>query len=250
VILLLDVGNSRIKWITWQNGHRLEYKAHPIWRLDELRTALASGRPDWVGISCVAGDPVRTDLAKLFESTGVVPFWLRPQAEAHGLVNRYERPESLGADRYAIAIAAVRRRLGPCVVVSAGTALTVDAIAGEGELLGGMIVPGVGLMRRALETGTAALAGAEGNWQAFPRATGDAVVTGIWTAMAASVMTMQARLSARLGRDVGVVVTGGDARPLAARLQDVGCSTGAHVIDNMVLEGLLWVARDLDVPGA
>jgi type III pantothenate kinase len=121
----------------------------------------------------------------------------------------------------------------------------VDALAGDGEFLGGMILPGAGLMRQALAEGTAGVPALAGAWQAFPRATGDAVATGILSAMAGAVESMRQRLAAELGRDAMVVVTGGDAASLAGHL------SGPALIEmNLVLEGLLWLARDLGVAGA
>jgi len=250
VILLLDAGNSRVKWATWQGGRWLAQGAHPASRLKQVAAVFADARPDWVGISCVAGETVRAGLAELCAAAGLDPYWLVPAASGHGLVNRYRKPETLGADRYAIAIAAFRRGFAPCVAVSGGTAVTIDAIGGDGEFLGGMIVPGASLMRYALSVGTAGLANTEGAWRLFPRTTGDAIATGTWTAIAASVMTMRVRLGHELKREVGIVVTGGGAETLARHLRDIGYDGPLHVENNLVLEGLLWVARDLRVAGA
>lgn len=248
MILLLDAGNSRIKWGAWQAGEWHGHGAVPVSGPEALAAVFAEARPTWVGISCVAGTEVRSYLAALCTETSVEPHWLVPAATGHGLVNGYERPETLGADRYAALIACVRAGHAPCVVASAGTAVTIDALSGNGEFLGGMILPGAALMRSALGSGTAAVAALEGTWQAFPRRTGDAVETGIWTAISSSVRAMQARLADPVGR-VATVVTGGDAAVLAARLAADAPSGPVITSEYLVLEGLLWVARDLDVPG-
>jgi type III pantothenate kinase len=250
VILLLDAGNSRIKWGRWQDGAWRGRGAVPVSEPEALRPILAETAPDWVGVGCVAGDEVRAWLAVLLDAVGVEQHWLRPEAESHGVVNHYDRPETLGADRYAALIACVRNGYAPCVVASAGTAVTVDALAGGGEFLGGMILPGAQLMRRALGTGTASVAALSGTWRRFPRATGDGVETGIWTAISAAVAAMHGRLSSRLGRTVDTVLTGGEAEFLSDRLADTALPGVARVEEYLVLEGLLWVARDLGVPGA
>lgn len=242
MILLLDIGNTRIKWGCWEAGAWRGRGAWPVGEPEGLAATIARFRPTWAGVSCVADAGVRAQVERLL--AGVPSHWLAPVGEGHGIVNRYQRPESLGADRYAALIACVRGGHAPCVVASAGTALTVDALSGDGEFLGGMILPGAALMRRALDLGTAAVPASSGVWRAFPRSTGDAVETGIMTAMAGAVDAMRARLVDRLGCAVPLVVTGGDADWLADRLP------APVVIESaLVMEGLIWLARDLDVPG-
>lgn len=243
MILLLDVGNTRIKWGCWEAGEWRGQGALPVEQPEGLAAVIAEFAPDWVGVCCVAGEPVRIRIETLLAD---LPWhWLAPVREGHGIVNRYERPGSLGADRYAGLIACARSGHAPCVLASAGTALTVDALAGDGEFLGGMILPGVGLMRQALAKGTAGVSALTGAWQEFPCSTGDAVETGILTALCGAVEAMRHRLADTLGRDVPVVVTGGDAGYLAGRL------SGPVTVENqLVLEGLLWLARDLGVSGA
>lgn len=247
MILCLDVGNSRIKWGIWHDGRwqgrgAVEEPAalEPVLRETALGGAVAS---------CVAGDQVRTRLQRSLAARGLETFWLKSAAAGHGIVNRYQQPETLGADRFAASIAGFRCGYAPCVIAGAGTALTVDALAGNGEFLGGMILPGVTLMRRSLAAGTAALAVEAGEWQPFPLATGDAVETGVWAAMSGAVAAMHARLAERSKQKVAVVVTGGDARMLAGRLPELLSGVSVAIEEYLVLEGLLWVARDLGLSG-
>lgn len=240
MILLLDIGNTRIKWGCREAGEWRGQGALPAGQAERLAAVIAEFGPAWAGVCCVAGEPDRGHVETLLAD--LPSHWLRPQAEAHGIVNRYDRPESLGADRYAGLIACQRRGLAPCVVASAGTALTVDALAGEGEFLGGMILPGAALMRRALAEGTAAVPASAGDWQDFPRSTGDAVATGILTALVGTIEAMRARLTDEIAHEVPVVLAGGDAEGLAGHL-----SGPVMIENNLVLEGLLWLARDLGV---
>jgi len=248
-MLLLDVGNSRIKWGIWHAGEWHERGVAPTSELGALRAVLARTTPRWAAIGCVAGDEVRARLAAMLDVAGVKAVWLQSAAEWHGLVNRYEPPESLGIDRYAALIASYKNGCAPCIVVSAGTALTVDALAGNGEFLGGMILPGVALMRRTLTVGTAGLATTNGAWQPFPRTTGAAVETGIWTAISAAVAVMYSRLTRQSSATVDTVLTGGDASLLARRLSADALPGSVTVDEYLILEGLLWLARGMDVPG-
>lgn len=244
MILCIDAGNTRIKWGRWATGGWQAVGHLATAEADQLVTVIAAVPVDWIGISCVAGDVVRARIVQAIGAPAAPVHWLQPVAVGHGVTNCYTRPASLGSDRYAAMIGALRQGYAPCVVVSAGTAVTVDALSGRGEFLGGMILPGATLMRRALGQGTAGVAELAGSRQAFPRSTGDAVESGIWAALAGVVEGMAARLAACAGGDVATLLSGGDAAKLAACLP-----AGGTVIDGLVLEGLVWVARDLDAPG-
>ena len=195
--------------------------------------------------ACVAGEAVRAALAACLGELGLCVHWVAPQKSTHGLVNRYQPPESLGVDRYCALIGAARRIRRDCVVVCVGTAMTADVLTAEGEFLGGCIVPGPELMRAALASGTAGVGVAAGDWQEFPRGTGAAVATGVALALAGVVQGMAARLAEFRGPDPAldrpvVVLTGGGRSWLAGRLQPAVIET-----DELVLEGLAWIARDL-----
>jgi type III pantothenate kinase len=241
LILLIDAGNSRIKWACWEAGAWRDSGAVPLSEVDALAPVLAEHRPVRAGVCCVAGRDVRERLARVLEP--VPSDWLSAAAQGHGIVNRYEQPEQLGADRFAGLIGAYRGGLAPCVAVSAGTALTVDALSGEGEFLGGMILPGIGLMRHSLANATAGVSTTAGAWRTFPRTTGDAVETGVLTAAVGAIEAMHRRLSAALGVEVAVRLTGGDADSLAGLI-----SATVTMERNLVLEGLLW--QVIDASGA
>lgn len=244
MILLVDAGNTRIKWAFLAAG---EIRPGGSWPTRDVAGLRAVWRPpagDQITaalLACVAGEPVRATLAALLDSLGVPARWIAAEAAAHGLSNRYQPPQSLGADRYAALVGAARRLRRDCVVVGVGTALTADMLTAEGEFLGGCIVPGPDLMRSALFSGTAGVGPAAGGWQDFPRATGAAVDTGIALALAGVVRGLRERLArGRADASPAVVLTGGArswVRPLLAG--DV------IEIDELVLEGLAWIARDL-----
>ena len=118
------------------------------------------------------------------------PLWLRAQAEAAACINRYERPEQLGPDRWAALIAARTLHAGPCLVVNAGTATTVDMLTGDGTFLGGSILPGVELMRFVLHEHTGKLPIQEGGFRDAPRNTVDAIETGCRHAQAGAIERM------------------------------------------------------------
>lgn len=243
MILLLDLGNTRLKWgiCPAGSGDWLARGWLPAAEVERLADALAGyldgQAPGWIGVSSVASADLRERLAGVVRDLGGEVHWLRPEAHRHGLRNRYDPPDRLGADRYAMLVGALRLGLAPCVVVGAGTALTVDALDAGGEFLGGLILPGVALMRRALGEGTAGVSDVNGQARDFPRRTGDAVETGIRAALAGAVEHLRGRLARRAGGPARVVLTGGDATLLA------GLLAGPLVrVEDLVLEGLRWMA--------
>lgn len=245
MLILIDAGNSRLKWAAWADGRWQAQGVLANHELDVLPARLANFQPTWIGVSCVAGVAVREHIEAFARRCGIAPYWLRPVAELYGMVNRYHAPETLGADRFAALFACHCLGLAPCIMVMAGTALTIDALASEGVFQGGMILPGARLMRQALASGTAGLAESPGVCQDFPRATADAIETGLQAAHAGAVRAMHERLVRLDGRAVTTLVSGGDAESLAPHLPGE-----VRIVENMVLEGLLCLAKHLGVQGA
>lgn len=245
MLILIDAGNTRLKWGVWAEGAWRAKGALANSELDALDIQLAHYTPTWIGVSCVAGAAVRARIEDYARRRGIEPCWLRASAELFGLRSRYVQPETLGTDRFAALFACHCMGLAPCIVATAGTALTVDALGPDGVFEGGVIVPGAALMRRSLAERTAGLAISGGVCQDFPRATADAIETGVCDALVGSIMALRMRLEKSMGRSAPVLIGGGDAALLAPHL-----SGEVRVVENMVLEGLHWLAKHLDVPGA
>lgn len=242
MILTVDAGNTRLKWGLWQAGAWRRKGTLPVGETGRLADELAPERPTRTLVSCVAGEGVRLALEAVLARLGAPVFWLGSAAEAYGLRNIYTEPAQLGSDRYAMLLACLHFGFAPCVVVGAGTAVTVDALDGKGSFLGGLIMPGPALMRRALMSETAGVTQVSGRLQDFPRCTGDGVETGIWRALAGGVEAMRRRLAAQTGVEPRTVLSGGEAAGLAAVL-----AGPTQVVEDLVLEGLLWIARCSDV---
>lgn len=161
-------------------------------------------------------------------------------------MSRYRPAAQLGADRWALLVAARRRAVGselvpaPCVVVNAGTVVTVDALDAQGVLRGGLILPGPRLMLQAMAERTAALRIAPGRVDDFPTNTPDALATGAVQAVCGAIEQVRAQLR-REDTVVKCYLTGGAAHDVAPHL------TGPlEVVDNLVLEGVLVLATDRD----
>lgn len=239
MILAVDAGNSRIKW-GLHDGQDWLCKG---WAAVADAGALAAAwsavaAPEHVVVSNVAGSAVRRELDRLISPWGCKTSWVRALGEQCGVSNGYRHPAQLGCDRWAALIAAWKRCGRACVVVNAGTAMTADALNDSGKFLGGLIVPGLTTMRRALASNTAALEMSPGQFADFPVCSADAVYSGALLAMAGAVeRTMQA-LGSETGRTPLCLLSGGDAAVLRERLP-----AGATIVDNLVLDGLIEIAK-------
>jgi type III pantothenate kinase len=239
-ILAVDVGNTRIKWglhggDAWTAGGAVLHGQR-----EELAAAWAAlEAPARVAISNVAGPGTEQFLRGLLRRWNSGQLWIRSRAEQCGVRNGYRDPAQLGCDRWASLIAARSLEPGACLVVTAGTALTVDALSAEGVFLGGVIVPGVGLMKRALAGSTAALREEAGAFRDFPGSTADAIESGAIQALAGAVERVAALLAARERISPRCILSGGAAAVLAPRL-----NLPLRRVDNLVLEGLLIIARE------
>lgn len=154
-------------------------------------------------------------------------------SEQCGVRSGYADPAQLGTDRWVALIGARHLISGTCVVVNAGTTMTVDALSADGIFLGGFIVPGYELMREALARNTAQLKLEAGRFSFFPDNTADAIASGALNALAGAIERMVQYVS-RTGEDEPVVlVSGGDAQRLIGLL-----TAEPRLVDNLVLEGL------------
>jgi type III pantothenate kinase len=237
MMLLVDAGNSRVKWATLDGGALAPGAPRANGDLESLRATWIELRPERAWVACVADDATRALLQELLRAAGATLHWLRAAEHAHGVINPYQPPETLGADRYA-ALVAARRFAQDCVVVSVGTAMTADMLARDGRFLGGCIVPGPDLMRGALQRGTARVGTVAGEVARFPLDTGGAVSTGIALALAGVVNGMRARL-AEAGGDPLVLLTGGARDVLRSLLEGP-----VREVEDLVLEGLACIAAE------
>lgn len=240
IVLAVDAGNTRIKWglhdgAAWTARGAAAHGERAI--LETAWKRLAA--PQRIAVSNVAGPEAEAFLRERFAPWRVESRWIRSLPQQCGVRNGYRDPSQLGCDRWSALIAARRRVSGPCLVVSAGTAMTVDALAADGLFLGGIIVAGAGLMKRALAGSTAGLDEAAGMFEDFPRSTADAMESGAIQALGGAVERMARLLRERAAAEPRCILSGGAASLLAPRL-----GLPHEVADNLVLEGLLIIAHE------
>ena len=240
MILLVDAGNSFIKWRTQEQGHVLAAGKVACTSCSDLVNVWHELSPHAAWICSVAGNDVNRDIELALHALVSKVHWLHARKEGHGIVSHYQPPESLGADRFAALVAAHRRQPGALVVVSVGTALTADMLTAEGHFLGGCIVPGPWLMQNALDMGTAGIRkGRLATSREWPRSTATAVAQGIGLALWGVVAEMIRRLQGSVGEPPTVLLTGGARRVLMPFV-----NAEVVEVDQLVLEGLAWIALD------
>ena len=252
MILLIDVGNTRIKWASVKNGRWLQQGHVAISQVKLLAEQWQTLVPNQIVGCCVAGQALVSELEALALARFSLPIsWLQVTATCCGVTNHYKNigqgetyNTTLGTDRWAALIAVHHHYVGHRIVVNVGTAMTVDALTAHGEFLGGMILPGIHLMQFALNTHTARLPNTLGQYEPFPKTTKDAIYTGIITALSSAVDTIAHRLTDySQSRDVQCVISGGDAKLVAPYLH-----YPYQVVEELVLQGLTIIAqRDVAV---
>ncbi|MGH8028392.1 MAG: type III pantothenate kinase [Arenimonas sp.] len=234
---LLDLGNTRAKWARFDHGRRVDpvrglAHADPGF-IDALLAALASADPETVWLASVADSALTDFVQHRLSASGHRCERVRVHPETLGVRIAYADPTRLGVDRYLALLAAHARVDGPWLLVSVGSALTVDLLAIDGAHAGGLIAPSPGHMRQALAERFPALAvdgGDLGDWAAD---TGDALASGALAAAAGLVERAHRLARARLGVDPTVLVSGGGAAPVRAALPFASQFVEAPVLDGL-----------------
>ena len=157
--LLLDAGNTHLHWGIGENGEIHKTGLINQWKIEEQGISVLTTRlprhVDAVIASNVAGQTFATRLAGVIGAhCGRDVHFVSSKKSELGLTNAYSEPRTMGVDRWVAMIGAWTEFQSACLVVDAGTAVTIDAIDNDGNHLGGQILPGIGLMASALASGT------------------------------------------------------------------------------------------------
>ncbi len=247
--IAIDIGNTRLKWALYDApSSSANVIAQGAEFLDNIGK-LADG--PWASLDepgsmlgcVVAGEAVKRQVEEQLELWDLTPQWVVAKDAEAGLHNAYDHPSRLGADRWVAMIGAWHRMLAqgqprPIVVALVGTAVTVEAIDSTGRFLGGLILPGHGIMLRALESGTAGLHVPTGEVRNFPTNTSDALTSGGTYAIAGAMERMVQHLRQHCGTEPRCFMTGGAGWKMAPSL-----TTPFELVDNLIFDGLLQMAQ-------
>jgi type III pantothenate kinase len=248
VILLIDAGNSRLKWGLHARG-RFETGTPMVYDGTGLEAslehALGGIEPPARTLLCSVAPPtMQRRLTRWLRNRWHQPVaYVVPGRRGGGVRNAYPEPETLGADRWAALIGARVLGRGATCIVDAGTAVTIDFLAPGGDHGGGLIVPGVELARTNLNQRTGRIGMTVDGRDASPglemaRNTRDAVRTGTRYQLVAFLDRVMRDLATTCGGEVHGVLTGGDAESLLPQLQ-----APFEYRPHLVLEGLAELAR-------
>ena len=244
-ILVIDVGNSRMKWAMrgpagWTARGAVANQDIGTLAVRDWQNLERPARA--VGVN-VAGEAARVRVEGQLARWRLPVEWLSASNEAGGVRNSYDTPSQLGPDRWASLIAARRRAIAAnesvpraCIVANAGTAVTIDALDGDGVFRGGLILPGIDVMLRALADNTAGLRKPPGKFESYPTNTPDALFSGAVQAACGAIEQLRRWLRGH-GPEVTCYIAGGSAPDIAPHL-----AAPVELVDNLVLEGVLVLA--------
>jgi type III pantothenate kinase len=246
MILLIDVGNTRMKWAELVAGSlgAQSAAAHAQWTRDDLMHALSQTKasPTRVLVSNVGGakiaDWVRDCVADKWQ---LAAEFIQSTPQAGGVRSGYSDPGKLGVDRWLAVIAAHALEQRAACIVSVGTAMTIDGVDAKGQHLGGVIVPGPDLMVTSLRHNTSDLAqrSQHGSTKAsvFADNTLGAMQQGAVHALAALIERAYATMQADVKEEPALLLTGGASALVASAL------TLPHkAVPDLVLRGLAVLA--------
>lgn len=244
--LLLDGGNSQLKWAWVENGTFSEVGRAPYRDLTQLGEEwLQFADEDVKIVGCAVCGSVKKAMVE--EQLTHPVEWLSSMPQALGIRNHYRRPEEHGSDRWFNALGSRRFTQNACVVVSCGTAVTTDALTEDNHYLGGTIMPGFHLMKEAMALKTANLNRPIGKVYPFPTTTPNAIASGMMDAVCGALMMMHGRLKDKTGegKPVDIIITGGGAaRVVQALPESFVHDNQVKIVDNLVIHGLLhWIAH-------
>jgi type III pantothenate kinase len=246
MLLVVDIGNTRIKWGVFEHENLMQQGACLHADLEKSKFLADAKTCQQAVIGNVAADAIKNQVVDLLTKFGLKPTLITSAAQACGVLNGYKMPKSLGIDRWAAIVAAHHLNKQTTLVVNAGTAITIDALEVQGEqaaFVGGSIMPGLSLMQNTLQSQTANLKLPTGSLQALPTQTDDAIASGLLNAAVGAIELATQTLSLRTLSVPAILLTGGDALQLQAGLKFYGVS--ANIAENLVLQGLHLLSLDL-----
>lgn len=244
LVLCIDIGNTRLKWGVCQladvnflrsgvvenikdisqddlNSFFLELEPMPVWVSSVSSYDLVACLSDWVK-----------------ENWGLEVNNVETHLKHYKSLNGYQKPSDLGVDRWLAMVAVQYRLINNYCVIDAGTAITIDVVDGNGNHIGGVIMPGKQLMLSALFSGADRIAEDSGEFVMLADNTSDAVYSGVISCLVGGVDRVLSGVE-KQNMNIRFVVTGGDAALLG---QYLGYDMAIEI--NLVLEGVGLVARN------
>lgn len=241
--LLLDIGNSRLKWGLLGDAGMDEMSHIDLQQIEQHGVAVLREQLPEKFDAAIASNVAGHDIAAVLSAIGDIQY-VQATSPAFGITIGYSNPQQLGVDRWVAMIGAHTSTDSACLVVDAGTAITLDALDPQGMHLGGQIMPGIRLMAEALGSSTSDLPNIESSdlqgtsgAAMFAASTTAAISQGILGAILGAVeRSLQALRKSH--ENAEIFLTGGDAATIQRYLQQESV-----LRPHLVLEGLAIVSR-------
>jgi type III pantothenate kinase len=245
MILLVDIGNSQIKWTTIKSKV-LADSQHFSRPKTGIKAALNKAWKslediEAVFVSNVAGDKIAAQLTEWIDKQWkLTPVFVQSEKRRFGVTNTYEQPETLGVDRWLAIVAGRQHARQVTCIIDCGTAITVDIVTEKGQHQGGLIVPGLSLMKKMLTDNTDALSNVtqENEFNLLATNTHSAIQAGTLYMVTATLENLINDLQQNFTDEVRFLITGGDAEELIPLMPQ----PLIHEPD-LVLKGLAQYAR-------
>ena len=245
MILLVDIGNSQIKWTTIQSKVLADsqYFSRPKTGIKAALNKAWKSLEDIeaVFVSNVAGDKIAAQLTEWIDKQWkLTPVFVQSEKRRFGVTNAYEQPETLGVDRWLAIVAGRQHARQVTCVIDCGTAITVDIVTEKGQHQGGLIVPGLSLMKKMLTDNTDALGNVtqESEFNLLATNTHTAIQAGTLYMVTATLENLINDLQQNFTDEVRFLITGGDAEEIIPLMPQ----PLIHEPD-LVLKGLAQYAR-------
>jgi len=243
--LLIDFGNTRIKWALQQQGE-FTYGGEAVYKQDSLDSLLEQWwgeLPAPAGILCasVTSQGYNETLDQWCQHRWGRPVtWLQSAARQHGVVNAYQHPQTLGSDRWAALIAGHRMTSHHAGIIDCGSAITIDLLRADGRHQGGYIIPGLRLMQQCLLSRTSQVeASPMLSEQSAPGDSTQACVSrGTTRAILAFLDNVMHETPQQYDNRLEWLLTGGDSAWLQPQL--VG---PCRLVPDLVLRGLAYLVE-------
>jgi type III pantothenate kinase len=241
-MLCIDVGNTRIKWCVWQ-GNQMQHKAVVEYEstqlIDLLEQSFSRLEPQDVVVSCVASLQVNEIIALWFSRAWQRQvYFVGSKKQQLGVINSYKNEQQMGVDRWVAMLAAFHRHQSAVFVIDCGTAITLDLVDDAGAHLGGLILPGLNMMRQSLYQGANGIQSQQGNEVLFASNTQDAVSGGCFHLLISGLKGLYQQYRKQIKGRMVCVITGGDGEKVAKHME-CDCQFEA----DLILYGLRLIAE-------
>ncbi len=244
MLLAIDSGNTNIKWGIHDGHNWLVMNVSPQFNYSILSDSWQSlSSISGIVISNVAGISAQSVLSEILPLTPTKPLWITAVDSECGLNNNYYDSKSLGSDRWAAMVSAWNRYHEPCLVVTVGTAMTVDMVSKSGNFVGGIITPGVKALTNSLVEKTCLPNVDIGIYDSFSLSTENALFTGVIDSLVGVIEKSHCALLKRYNyQSVRCILSGGDSEYILPYIDPQ-----FEIIDNLVLNGLVTIAQSRKV---